>query len=211
MKSTEIRSLALCILLSLAPSLSHAQAKKPARERLGIRFGYVQTFQEFEENYGSGNNITIHFSERIARPLFLNFQIGAIQMGEALDPTIAREATNNPTITSEMRILFLNVGLQFVYVEQGPWTWYVGAGGGVYSVSILFDLGVQGVPVSDQHFGVQGNIGALLKLFGDLKLELVGSAYHIRTGGGFLYSTFTDGGSDPWFAEMAVGLSLDLR
>jgi hypothetical protein len=200
------------LLLSVLPHLSSAQVPE-VRERLGGRLGYVDTFSGTHEHYGAGWNANIYFTERLWKALFLDIRIGAIYLGDLLQPEVAQAFTGVP-VDSEMRTLFFSVGPQIAWSMSERITPYFGAGIGVYSTSVIFATSIQSVDLSDQHLGGNGSVGVLLRFTNTWNLDLNVTLHHFRTSSsiGDLFYIFTGrSAEDPFMLQAAVGLTIDLR
>lgn len=203
----------VCTLYAaLIPAASEAQLP-PVRERLGGRLGYVGTDGGLRDSYGGGYNATLHFTERAWGPLFVDIRIGAVYMGDLKRPVLAENFTFVPDIESAMRILFISAGPQYAAALAGPWIVYGSIGLGIYSVSVLFDTGVQAADVSQQRLGGNASVGALLHIAGSWNLDLNFSVHHFRTRKRTdeLFYIFTDGDSNPFLFQVATGIVIDLR
>lgn len=201
------------IAFSLFPTRSYSQLP-PVKERLGFRSGYIHTLDQLSDSFGGGGHLTLHFTERVINRLYFDLRIAAIYLGDTKKPEIAEALTNTEGILSEMRILYFSVGPQYTFDLAEYWTAYASAGVGVYSVSILFDSGIQAFDTSDQHVGANFGGGVLWRFTDVLNLDLNFTAHHFWTEETVadLYYFFTDqGDSSPYLLQFATGISYDLR
>lgn len=202
------------IIVILSATVEKASSQlPPPRERLGIRAGYVKTTGKFNEHFGDGSYMTLHFSERIINSLYLDFKIGAIYMGDLLKPEIAESLTLVEGIDSEMRVLSFTAGPQYTYSSSDNITWYGSAGLGVYSVSILHDTGIQAFDYSDQHFGINGGIGVMWRFAATWNVECNLTTHKVWTSAdtGDLYYLFTNEDTSPLMYQFGFGISMELR
>jgi hypothetical protein len=199
------------IFLSAAGSVA-SQPPLP-RERLGIRAGYEEATGKLNQHFGDGSFMTLHFSERIIRGLYLDFRIGAIYMGDLLKPEIAEALTRVDGIDSEMRILWFTAGPQYAISPSERITWYGSMGMGVYSISILHDTGIQAFDYSDQHFGINGGVGLLWRFAATWNADFNFTTHKIWTSKdrGDLYYLFTNEDSSPSTYQFGFGVSMELR
>jgi hypothetical protein len=202
-------AIVLLMLLSLLASDVCSQLPPP-RERLGVRSGYMETTGKLDEHFGDGSFMTLHFSEKILNPLYLDIKIGAVYLGDLLKPEIILDAQ---PIDSEMRILFFTAGPQYNYPTGETTTLYGSFGIGIYSVSILRDTGLQAYDFSNQHFGLNGGLGFLWRFAATWNLDVNLTAHKFWTpeDRSTLFYIFTNEGSDPYLYQLGIGISMDLR
>jgi hypothetical protein len=200
------------VFLGVAASTANSQLPPP-RERLGIRAGYVEATGKFNEHFGDGSYMTLHFSEKVVWTLYVDFRIGATYMGDLLKPEIAENLTNIEGIDSEMRILFFTVGPQYTHGMGEKTTWYGSFGLGVYSVSILHDTGIQAFDYSDQHFGINGGLGVMWRFAATWNVEFNVTTHKFWTPAKRrdLYYIFTEEDTSPLMYQFGLGVSMDLR
>ena len=87
---------ALVLLVLLAPTIVFAQSdaepeKDRDKERIGLRVGYTETTSNLQKNFGVGLNLALHFIQRIKKPLYVDFSLGALYMGSTDNNDITRE------------------------------------------------------------------------------------------------------------------------
>jgi hypothetical protein len=215
--------LAAALALILVGALcTGAFAQAPPRERLGARFGYILSSGGLRDSYGDGGNLTLHFAEHLQSGVYVQFQLGAIGMGDLLRPELAPQVGSvggkyvvflADGIETEMRILYITVGMQYAGNLSELWTGYGGVGAGIYSVSIPWTTGVESDVFSDQHLGANATLGAMFRFTRTLNID-AGAALHFfhNSASPFdLYYGFTGGDTNPLIVEIALGLVLDLR
>ncbi len=219
MKIIVVTALVLAsVLLGILPTPSYSQLP-PVRERLGVRGGYIQTFDKLKDSFGGGGHLTLHFSERAYNQLYVDFRISAIYLGDLKNKNIAVRFGNSPgiepsDIETEMRILFFSVGPQYVIPLAEYWNAYAGAAAGIYSVSMLFDSGISAGDLSDQHFGVNMGGGAMWRFTETLNIDMNFTLHHFWTpkDPNKLLFFFTDqGDSNPYLLQFSTGVTIDLR
>jgi hypothetical protein len=201
------------VLLAGLPTPSQSQLP-PVRERLGGRIGGVASTGGLNSEYGNGWGATLYFTERIASSWFVGVSIGAIYMGDLFDTTAAEEYTGFENIASEMRLLLLSVGPQFTLGLSDSWLTYAALEAGVYSVSLLFDTGIQAFNSSQPaHFGGNFSLGFLWRITSSWNIDLRGTLHHFRTSErtNDIYHFFTGGDADPFLLEVSAGIVIDLR
>jgi len=209
--------LPLITLALLGCTAGPAFTQLPApRERLGLRSGYLETTSALDEYFGDGSFMTIHFSEKIIEPLYLEIRIGAIYLGDLLKPDVVVTVGD---VESEMRILFFTAGPQYTYPMSDRTTLYGSTGLGIYSVSILEDTGLQAINASNQHFGVNGGLGLLWRFSATWNVDLNFTTHKVWTpedpgcilARDCIYYAYTDEHTSPLLFQFGVGITMDLR
>jgi opacity protein-like surface antigen len=184
---------------------------EPPRERLGVRVSLAGTAGELNKYFGHGYDFTLYFTERIRNPFYLEVQIGATYMGDLLKPEIAEQLTRIQDIQSEMRFAYLTLGPQYTRPFSESHTLYASLGVGIYTVSMLFDTGVQAFDESDQIFGVNGGIGMYWRITTNWNIDVNSKLTKMWTDDDDIYRLFTDGHNSPWVLAVGLGLAMDLR
>jgi opacity protein-like surface antigen len=213
MKNVFVVLCAVCALLAVLPDQSWSQLP-PVRERLGLRTGYIQTLGGLQDNFGAGGHLTLHFTERTYDHLYFDLRVAAMYLGDSKHPEIAKRVTANDNTISEMRILYFSIGPNYTFDLAEYWTGYLSAGAGIYSVSILFDSGIQAYDYSDQHFGFNGGGGILWRFTDTWNLDLGFTVHHFYTEKkrSDLFWVFTgEGAANPTLLEFSAGICIDLR
>jgi len=203
----------VAVLLAGIPTPSQSQLP-PVRERLGGSLGGVSTSGGLNSEYGNGWSATLYFTERIASSWCIGVSIGAIYMGDLWDPTAAEEYTGIENVASEMRVLILSVGPQYTLGLSDSWLAWTSLEAGVYSVSLLFDTGVQAFNSSQPaHFGGNFGLGLLWSITSSWNIDLGATLHHFRTSEktNDIFHFFTGGDADPFLLEFSAGIVIDLR
>jgi hypothetical protein len=191
-----------------------------AQERLGVRVGYVETYDALYSYYGPGWDLTLYFNERLYNRLYLDLHVGATYLGDLLDPNLDDELVDpgdlDPTdFESELRLFYFSVGAIYgIPIGSTPYTITLSAAAGVYSVSVAFASDINAEDLSDQYFGGNGGIGLAWRLATSWSLELNGTVHYFATSEGIddLLWWFTEGNAqDPHLLEVSLGLVMDLR
>lgn len=203
---------AIAFALLVNASASNAQRPgEPPRERLGARVSFTGSIGDLNEHFGNGYDITLYFTERIYRPLYLEIRIGATYMGDLTKPEIAERLTGYEGIASEMRFAYVTLGPQYTGAINETQTLYGTLGLGIYTVSMLFDTGVRAFDLSDQNFGMSGGGGFLWRISTNWNLELNATVHKLWTDRNDLYHIFTGGDFNPWLIGFGFGVAMDLR
>ncbi len=209
---TKVLLLATAFVILANVSLVNAQVPgEPPRERLGARVSFTGTVGAFNDHFGNGYDFTLYFTERLGRSWYLEVRIGATYMGDLNKPEIAEELTRIEGISSEMRFTYLSLGPQYTWATSETQTLYATLGLGIYSVSMLFDTGVQAFKENDQSFGANGGLGFLWRITTNWNIELNTTVQHLWTDLDDLYHIFTSGDQNPWLFSVGFGIAMDLR
>jgi hypothetical protein len=205
--------LALAGLAASAPGVARAVDEVAAKERAGVRAGGVLTFDQLNEAYGGGWGLTLYFNERLTRPLFLDFRLGALYLGDLQLEQLDDALTNTPNVQGAMRLLYLTGGVVLGRPLGNGYALYGSAGAGVYSVSVVFDTGVSAFDFSDQNLGFNGGLGLTRRISGNWCLEGNATVHYFLVDSNLddLYYAFTDGDDSPLIVDIAVGVIVDLR
>ena len=204
-------------LLILGCTAGATRSQLPApQERLGIRSGYLETTGALDEHFGDGSFMTIHFTEKIIEPLYLDIRIGAIYLGDLLKPDVVITAVD---VESEMRILFFTAGPQYTYSMSDRTTLFGAIGMGIYSVSILEDSGLQAMNASNQHFGLNAGLGLLWRFSATWNVDVSFTTHKLWTpedpgcwrASDCIYYAYTDEHTSPVLFQFGVGITMDLR
>ncbi|HKW14150.1 MAG TPA: outer membrane beta-barrel protein [Candidatus Krumholzibacteria bacterium] len=206
-------TLCACVLL---PVPSHAFDEYVGKERIGARAGGAITSDGFSDAYGNGWDFTLYFNERITHHFLVDLRLGALSMGElqlkSLDNGIVL-----PSGTVEMRILSLTIGPSVGTAIGGGFSVDASAGAGVYSVSMVFNGGINnqltGYDTSQQKFGFNGGVGLSRRLSTNWSIEANSSAHYflIDKNTNDIYFAFTNGADAPLILTASLGAVIDLR
>jgi opacity protein-like surface antigen len=204
--------IAMAVVSMLAAGNIRAQDKDgPPRERLGARAAFTGTTGNLNEHFGHGYDLTLYFTERLVRSFYLDIRIGATYFGDLLLPEISEDFTRTDGIMSEMRLAYLTLGPQYASDISETKTVYFSAGLGIYTVSMLFDTGVQAYDLSDQHFGLSAGMGMYWRITKNWNLDFNATLQTLWTDNDDLYPIFTGGGKNPIFLVLGMGVAMNLR
>ena len=212
--------LTITFLFSSVDSAAQAPVDPP-RERLGARISLTGTASDLNDNFGHGYDLTLYFTERIWGGLNLDIRIGSTYFGDLFPEDIARTFAKtldvlfaeDDRISSEMRLAYLSIGPQYVWQINNTQNLYGTLGVGIYSVSMVFDTGLQALDLSDQHFGASAGAGFLWRITDNWNIDVNATLQGVSTGNDAsnLYYRFTNQGRNPMVLNMGVGLAMDLR
>ena len=213
-----VRVLVLLVLSVLALARAHpcwAVDDLAAKERLGARIGYVETFDGLYQYYGPGWDVTLFFNEQLHSRLFLDLHVGAIYLGDIKDPELDDLITGLTDVESEMRMFYFSLGLLYgIPLGSGGYTLTTSFGVGVYSASVAFITEFTADDISDTYFGGNAGLGIARRIATNWMLELNGTVHYFDTQTGYsdLLWVFTKGtAEDPILLGLSFGLVIDLR
>ena len=200
------------LLLIVVPAKAQVPGD-PLRERLGVRISIIGTQSDLYDAFGHGYDFTLYFTERIYHALNLDIHIGATYMGDLLEPAAGEIFTDIEGVTSEMRFAYLSIGPQYVWRVNDTQNLYAALGIGIYSVSMLFDTGVQAFDLSDQNFGGSLGGGFLWRITDNWNIDVNVTAQMVKTGSNptDLYPRFTNNGRNPLLLGFGLGFAMDMR
>lgn len=195
------------------PRVAAAVDEAAGQERVGVRAGYVETYDGLHAAYGTGWDMALFFNEKLYQKILLDIRLGAVYLGDALNPDLDDALTLSPGIVSEMRFLYFSAGPLMGFSLGGSGSLYASLGVGIYSVSMTFDSGVSAFDYSDQHIGFNGGLGYSRRVSTNWSFEVNSTVHYFGVDENIndLYWLFTDGADAPLLVSVAVGLAVDLR
>jgi hypothetical protein len=205
--------LAAALVMVLLPRAAGAVDEAAGQERLGFRAGYVGTTDGLNDFYGDGWDLTLFFTEKLYSKILLDVRLGAIYLGDALEPDLDDQITLSPGIVSQLRFLYFSAGPLAGFKLGQSYSGYASLGIGIYSVSMEFDSGVSAFDYSDQHIGYNGGLGLARRIASNWSIELNGTVHYfgVDENATDLYWVFTGGADAPLLVGVALGLTVDLR
>ncbi|HXV15038.1 MAG TPA: hypothetical protein VEC56_12600 [Candidatus Krumholzibacteria bacterium] len=215
MRARVLALLVLVVLVGAHARPARALDDLAAQERLGARIGYVETYDGVYQYFGPGWDVLLYFNERIHSRLFLDLHVGAIYLGDILDPELDDFITRYTNVESEMRMFYFSLGLAYGFpLGKSPYTLTTSLAAGVYSVSVAFVSDFVSDDVSDSYFGGNGSIGLMRRLGTGWALEANCTLHYFDTSAGYsdLLWVFTATEAvDPVLFGVSLGLAVDLR
>ena len=211
----------LVLLVFLIPTIAFAQSeteseKDPTKDRIGLRAGYSATTSNLEKNFGSGMNLALHFIQRIKKPLFIDFTLGAIYMGSTNNSDITRLIFGTDFDSVTMRIINITLA-PMVEIPVGSRTdLYLSAGGGIYTVSLLLDQDFSEFDLSNTNWGVNAGAGVMRRISTNWFLDLNFQTHYFWTEDKFepaspdWFFVYSEGDSNPLFWSVSGGVALRL-
>lgn len=183
------------------------------REKLGLRIGYVESNGNIDKNFGDGSCITLHFTERIKPPLFIEISIGALYLGRAAVDSIQGHTDPVYIGDANMRILYVNISPTLEFSVTNSSILYVTGGVGLYSINVILDRVFYGFDTSQEHFGASGAAGLYYSISDNWKLNFNFATHYMWTSekGTDMFFFYSEGDSDPHFYEFSVGATYSMN
>jgi len=212
------------IVLSSACAFAQpdSQAEDPFKERLGARMGYIRAENDLSDAFGAGFDLSIHFIQRIKKPLGIDVTVGAIYLGSTDREVTITRANGGVDFSTlwfdkvRMRILRFTAAPIVEFAAGERTSCYLSAGGGLYTATLLLDQTIYQYDFSNNHFGVNAGAGIMRRIFTNWFLDLNLQLHKFWTPDqsssldvDWIYE-FSDGDSDPWFWSVTAGAALRL-
>jgi len=181
MKRTQL--LAALIFLSCAASLASPLAAQniQGREIFGVRLGGIVTQGALAEKFGDGSEIELHFIHGLTPWLGIDVSLSSHNLGPSKD--------------RDMNILFTgmnrDVNLQIFSVTGAVialttigkrFTPTIEAGTGLYSANTTLPQGFYEASKTDNHFGLYGGIGLLIRITNSFSANANAKYHHVFVG-----------------------------
>lgn len=210
-----MKTLLATVIITLLAANAIAQTdapKDPNRERLGIRTGYVGTSSDIDNSFGGGLNLALHYIQRIKKPFAIDFTLGAFYLGSSSRVDITRLLFGPGVDDASMRIITFTVMPMIEFPLNDRTHFFVGAGGGLYTLSVLLDSGFFQGDVTDNHVGVNGGAGLVHRITTNWFLDATVQVHKFYTGKKLddLFFRYSEGDEDPLFFDISVGAMLRL-
>lgn len=186
----------------------------PLKERLGVRVGYARTPNRLSDAYGAGMNLSLHFIQRVKKPLSVDVTVGAIYLGTT-DKVVQFPGFSTTGFDKvSMRILMLTAAPMIEFSTGRRTSYYVSGGPGLYSASLLLGQSFSQIDLTKNYFGVTGGAGAMRRISTNWFLDLNFHLHKFWTPDNpknvdWIY-LFSDGDSDPLFWALTAGVALRL-
>lgn len=204
---------ALASTRALAQDESEAEPD-PLRERLGVRIGYAWTPNRLSDAFGGATSLSLHFTQRIRKPFSVDVTLGAIYLGST-DRDVSFPDFDTAWFDDvSMRILHFTAAPMFEIETSDRTSYYVCAGAGLYSASLLLDQAFEELDLTKNYFGVTAGTGVTRRIFTNWFLDLNFHLHKFWTPDNpesvdWVY-LFSDGDSDPLYWAFTAGVALRL-
>ena len=198
----------LLMLLLLAAAPARAQGIK-GRELFGLRIGGVFSSGEFEEKFGDGTEIELHFIEGLSPRIGLAFALSSHDFGDSKD----REKNISYTGLDrdvDLQIYSITVAPLLMGAFGNDVRWTLEAGGGLYTVSAVIPTGIYEGTLTDNHLGVFAGAGLLYRITDRWLAVNLHAKYHYFFSGDEYRDTiwFYTGEERTAFYQIALGVML---
>jgi hypothetical protein len=207
MKASKSSASAALLILAfvLAWSAPLGALSLRSREVLGLRIGGVITSGTFNDEFGNGSEIEIHFTHGIADWLGIEFALSSHNFGESKDESKNLLFFDRTDVNLQM--FSLTVGMIVLKNINDRVASTFEAGPGFYSINTILPQGFYEAQKTDNRLGLYGGVGVLVKLANSVWLSANGK-YHtvfIRTDSEDTVHFYT-GESTVGFLQIAVGV-----
>jgi len=206
-KGIIVAAMATCII---AWSLPLGAQSIRGHELLGLRVGGVIAGGAFADKFGNGSEIDLHFIHGITSALGVDVSISSHNFGESKD----REKNQEFFGRTEMNLQIFSVTAGMIVLKplHGRVTATAEAGPGLYSINAILPLGFYEAQKTDNHLGLYGGVGVLVKIANSVSLNANGK-YHtvfVGTGSGDTVHSFTQDNQARFF-QIAFGVMISTR
>lgn len=198
------------LLVSTAQNV-HSEEKN-IRETVGVRFGYAETTSRLDDSFGAGFIAVLHFVEKFNSNTGIDFSFGSFYMGR----TFRKDITFDRFLTTDdirMNIIFMTAAPLFELKMRQDYYFYGSGGLGLYAVSLVREMGYLWGSNTQYHLGVTGGLGFYHVLTDNWNLDLNLAVHQFWTDNDFddWVAVYSEGDQDPFFYQITVGVSLDIR
>lgn len=203
-------SIAFLVITSTAQNARSGDEN--TRETVGVRLGYAETTSRLDDSFGAGFIAALHFVEKFNSLAGIDFNFGSFYMGRTSrkDITFDRFMTNDEM---RMNIIYMTAAPTLELKMHRDYYWYGSAGLGLYAVTLVRELGYFWGSNTQYHLGVTGGFGFYRVLTDNWNLDLGFAAHRFWTDNAFddWVAVYSEGDQDPFFFQITVGVSLDIR
>ncbi|MFQ5512248.1 MAG: outer membrane beta-barrel protein [Candidatus Krumholzibacteriia bacterium] len=213
MKSFLVTAVIISLFAANAIAQPQQDPERDSNERLGVRIGYLATTSDLENSFGDGVDLALHWVQKIRNPFAIDFTLGVFLLGDTGRDDITRSFIfPPPTGDISMRVLTFTAAPVLAFPVNDRTDFYVSAGVGLYTISLLLESGLFQGETSDNHLGVNGGSGLTRRIstnwYLDLNLQL--HKFWTSTNSDDLFFVYSEGDQDPLFYNVTVGFLLRL-
>jgi opacity protein-like surface antigen len=213
------RAAVLAVIIALFASNAIAQTEEsqtdPYRERLGLRAGYAWTANDISDKFAGGLDLSLHFIQRIKKPLSVDVTLGAIYLGST-GSEVTREFFGTEFDNVSMRILVITAAPMLEFPVGDRTDLFLSFGGGIYAVSLLLDQTLNQFDLTNNNFGISFNAGLSRRISTNWFLDAGLYLHKFWTDDTFNPANpdwifvYSEGDSDPLFWCVTIGTALRL-
>jgi hypothetical protein len=178
------------------------------RELLGVRVGGLATSGAFNEEFGGGSEIELHFIHGISNRLGVDVSLSSHNFGASKNRDKNLEFFDRTDVN--LQVFSITAGMIFLKTVHGRYTPTIEAGPGIYSVNTILPVGFYEAQKTDNHLGVYGGIGVLVRVAHTVSLN-ANAKYHAVFVGTKSDDTvhFYTGESSAGFLQISVGIMIN--
>ena len=195
----------LAFAVSCGGSLQAQDIK--GHEMLGIRVGGLATSGAFNAEFGGGSEIELHFIHGLADWLGVDVSLSSHNFGASKNEEKNLEFFDRTNVNLQM--FSVTAGMIFLRTARGRYTPTIEAGPGLYSVNTILPVGFYEAQKTDNHLGIYGGIGVLVRVARTVSLN-ANAKYHAVFVGTEPDDTvhFYTGESTARFLQISVGVMI---
>ena len=177
------------------------------REMLGVRVGGLATSGAFNAEFGGGSEIELHFIHGITNWLGVDVSLSSHNFGASKNEEKNLEFFDRTNVNLQM--FSVTAGMIFLRTVRGRYTPTIEAGPGLYSVNTILPVGFYEAQKTDNHLGVYGGLGVLVRVARTVSLN-ANAKYHAVFVGTEPDDTvhFYTGESTAGFLQISVGVMI---
>lgn len=177
------------------------------REMLGVRVGGLATSGAFNAEFGGGSEIELHFIHGITNWLGVDVSLSSHNFGASKNEEKNLEFFDRTNVNLQM--FSVTAGMIFLRTARGRYTPTIEAGPGLYSVNTILPVGFYEAQKTDNHLGVYGGLGVLVRVARTVSLN-ANAKYHAVFVGTEPDDTvhFYTGESTARFLQISVGIMI---
>jgi hypothetical protein len=150
------------------------------REMLGIRVGALATSGAFNAAFGGGSEIELHFIHGITDRLGVDVSLSSHNFGASKNEEKNLMFFDRSDVNLQM--FSLTAGMILLKTVHGRYTPTFEAGPGFYSVNAILPRGFYEAQKTDNHLGVYGGIGVLVRVANTVSLNANVKYHAVFTG-----------------------------
>ncbi len=177
------------------------------REMLGIRVGGLAASGAFNEEFGGGSEIELHFIHGLADWLGVDVSLSSHNFGPSKDQEKNLAFFDRTNVNLQM--FSFTAGMIFLRTMHGRYTPTIEAGPGLYNVNAILPIGFYEAQKTDNHLGIYGGIGLLVRVAHTVSLN-ANAKYHAVFVGTEPEDTvhFYTGESTARFLQISIGVMI---
>jgi len=177
------------------------------RELLGLRIGGAIASGAFDNEFGSGSEIDIHFIHGITDRIGVDVSVSSHNFGESIHAEKNIEFFDRPNMN--LQIFSVSVGVIALRPVHGRFTATFEAGPGLYSVNAILPYGFYEAQKTDNRLGLYAGAGVLIRLADSVSLNVNAKLHNVFVGTSSEDTVhFYTGDSQARFFQIAFGIMI---